>query len=134
MVPVYAAWALPTAGWLLLCSAWAKSKPFLWAIMIPVFAGIFVTWFDLMQLFYLQHGWFWMNIVGRALGSLVPGSWMPYNPAADGLMHGPETFSRLTSIGTAYHIFATPQLWIGAAAGAAMIFGAIRLRRWRDDN
>lgn len=134
MVPVYAAWALPTAGWLLLCSAWAKSKPFLWAIMIPVFAGIFVTWFDLMQLFDLQPGWFWKNIVGRALGSLVPGSWMPYNPAADGLMHGPETFSRLTSIGTAYHIFATPQLWIGAAAGAAMIFGAIRLRRWRDDN
>src|SRR3546814_806352 len=41
VIPVYALWALPTAGWLLLCSSWAKSKPFLWAIMIPVFAGIF---------------------------------------------------------------------------------------------
>ncbi|MGH8076652.1 MAG: hypothetical protein ACREPE_04920, partial [Lysobacter sp.] len=50
-IPIYALWALPTVGWLMLCSSWAKSKPFLWAIMIPVFAGIFVTWFDLMQLF-----------------------------------------------------------------------------------
>ncbi|MEO7199793.1 MAG: ABC-2 transporter permease, partial [Dokdonella sp.] len=50
-VPVYAIWALPTVGWLMLCSAWAPSKPFLWAVMIPVFAGIFVSWFDLMQLF-----------------------------------------------------------------------------------
>ncbi|HWJ93709.1 MAG TPA: hypothetical protein VNT33_03240, partial [Telluria sp.] len=37
-IPVYALWSLPTVGWLLLCSAWARSKPFLWAIMIPVFA------------------------------------------------------------------------------------------------
>src|SRR5690606_35567154 len=29
VIPVYALWALPTAGWLLLCSSWAKSKPFL---------------------------------------------------------------------------------------------------------
>jgi ABC-2 type transport system permease protein len=26
-----------------------------------------------------------------------------------------------------------PDLWIGAIAGAAMIFAAIRLRRWRDE-
>jgi ABC-2 type transport system permease protein len=28
---------------------------------------------------------------------------------------------------------ATAGAWIGAVAGAAMIFGAIRLRRWRDE-
>jgi ABC-2 type transport system permease protein len=28
---------------------------------------------------------------------------------------------------------ATASAWIGALAGAAMIFGAIRLRRWRDE-
>jgi ABC-2 type transport system permease protein len=33
-----------------------------------------------------------------------------------------------------YSVLTTPQLWIGAAAGIAMIFGAIRMRRWRDDN
>src|SRR5688572_22235054 len=26
-IPVYALWAMPTVGWLMLCSAWARSKP-----------------------------------------------------------------------------------------------------------
>ena len=51
MLPMYALWALPTVGWLMLCSAWARSKPFLWAVMIPVFAGIFVAWFDVCLLY-----------------------------------------------------------------------------------
>jgi ABC-2 type transport system permease protein len=29
--------------------------------------------------------------------------------------------------------YAMPELWIGAVAGAAFIYVAIRLRRWRDD-
>jgi ABC-2 type transport system permease protein len=131
-IPVYALWALPTVGWLMLCSAWARSKPFLWAIMIPVFAGIFVTWFDLMQLFDLESSWFWSNIVRRALLGTVPGGWI-----LDVDLHGtPDTLDRignLLSPATTYAALATPQLWIGAAAGAAMIFGAIRLRRWRDE-
>jgi ABC-2 type transport system permease protein len=28
---------------------------------------------------------------------------------------------------------ATAQAWVGAILGAAMIFGASRLRRWRDE-
>ncbi len=35
-IPVQVLWALPTVGWLLLCSCWARSKPFLWAVLIPV--------------------------------------------------------------------------------------------------
>src|SRR3546814_12732642 len=53
-IPVYALWALPTVGWLLLCSAWSHSKPFLCAIMVPLFTGIFVSWFDLMEMFNLD--------------------------------------------------------------------------------
>ena len=34
----------------------------------------------------------------------------------------------------AYSVLTTPQLWIGAAAGIAMLVAAVRLRRWRDDN
>ncbi len=57
-IPVYALWALPTAGWLLLCSAWAKSKPFLWAVMLPLFAGVIVSTTKIMPLFGLTTGWF----------------------------------------------------------------------------
>src|SRR5690606_17360945 len=133
VIPVYALWALPTAGWLLLCSAWAKSKPFLLAIMIPVFAGIFVSWFDLMQLFDLEAGWFWKNIVSRSLLSVVPGTWIDVIDLDGAGLHGPGQLTSLMSLRTSYSVLATPQLWIGAAAGAAMIAAAVRLRRWRDE-
>ena len=101
--------------------------------MIPVFAGIFVTWFDLMQLFDLEAGWFWKNIVGRSLMSVVPGTWFDV-AHLDGIeFHGPGQLTTLMSLRTNYSVLATPQLWIGAAAGVAMIVAAIRLRRWRDE-
>src|SRR5690606_11488023 len=50
-IPLYALWAMPTIGWLLLCSSWARSKPYLWAIMIPLFAGIFVAWLEFLGVF-----------------------------------------------------------------------------------
>ena len=140
MIPVYALWALPTVGWLLLCSAWSKSKPFLWAIMLPVFAGIFVSWFDIMNVFNLQSGWFWKNIVARGLLSAVPGTWfdaVTINNAhitSSEAARQIESVHQLLSLKTTYSVLLTPQLWIGAAAGAAMIYAAIRLRRWRDDN
>jgi ABC-2 type transport system permease protein len=131
-IPVYALWALPTVGWLMLCSAWARSKPFLWAVMIPVFTGIFVAWFDVMNVFNLDTGWFWAHIVGRSLLSVFPGTWMP---ATNGItVNGPEDFDMLTSVQQMYSVFGSLDLWIGAAVGVAMIIAAIRLRRWRDDN
>jgi ABC-2 type transport system permease protein len=130
-IPVYAIWALPTVGWLLLCSAWAKSKPFLWAIMIPVFAGIFVTWFDLMKVFDLEAGWFWSNIVGRALLGVVPGNWLIVAHSGHASI---DTVTQGLSPAMVWSTLSLPGAWIGAAAGVAMIFGAIQLRRWRDDN
>jgi ABC-2 type transport system permease protein len=131
-IPVYALWALPTAGWLLLCSAWAKSKPFLWAIMIPVFSGIFVSWVDLMNVFNLESGWFWQNVVARALLSMVPGSWLGN---ADLRHMTPDSVDRVAQVispATTWSMLLTPELWIGAVVGAAMIFAAIQLRRRRE--
>ena len=131
-IPLFALWALPTVGWLMLCSAWSKSKPFLWAIMIPLFAGIFVSWFDLMQLVNLDSSWFWRHVVGRSLLSLVPGSWMGDVAEMSGGLES-ATISNFLGVRSMYSVFATPQMWVGVVAGAAMIFGAIRLRRWRDE-
>ena len=133
-IPVYAVWALPTIGWLLLCSAWARSKPFLWAVLIPIFAGIFVSWFDLMQLFKLDSGWFWAHVTGRLLLSSVPGSDMFFRSSFEASNDGFENVEQLLSLSNAYGAFLQPAMWIGALAGAAMIYAAIRLRRWRDDN
>jgi ABC-2 type transport system permease protein len=137
LIPVYALWALPTVGWLMLCSAWARSKPFLWAIMLPVFSGILISWFNLMNVFRLDDGWYWKNIVFRGLFSVFPGTWY----ASSSMQHamsmnvdGPGDLANAIQIGKSWALFGSPELWIGAAVGAAMIYAAIRLRRWRDDN
>jgi ABC-2 type transport system permease protein len=132
-IPVYALWMLPTVGWLLLCSAWARSKPFLWAIMIPVFAGVIVSWFKLMGLFDLETLWFWKNVVARMLFSVAPVTWLDIARIEQMDLSGPGAARALFSLKSVYSTLLAPQLWIGAAAGAAMILGAIRLRRWRDE-
>jgi ABC-2 type transport system permease protein len=133
-IPVYALWSLPTVGWLLLCSAWSRSKPFLWAFMIPVFAGIFVSMFGFMHLFNMETGWFWQNIVARLLLGTAPLSWVQV-AHFENVQHfdGPAAVVSLINPATVWSSLLTPQLWIGVLAGAAMIFAAIRLRRWRDE-
>ena len=132
-IPVYALWALPTVGWLMLCSAWARSKPFLWALMIPAFAGIFVSWFDVMHVFNLESTWFWKNIVARLLFGTVPGSWFDSARFEHVNIDGPQAVSHLVNLRSMYSVLLTPELWLGVVAGAIMIFVAIRLRRWRDE-
>lgn len=134
-LPVYAFWALPTVGWLMLCSAWAKSKPFLWAVLLPVGLGVALTILDANSDYDLGATWFWQHIVARGLGSLVPGIEMVMLERWDlfGMLDTPAGFRIVTAPATAWHAFTTANLWIGAAVGAAMIALSIRLRRWREE-
>jgi len=137
LLPVYAIWALPTIGWLLLVSSWAKTKPFLWAVGVPLMTILLAKWIS-MALGGFEHDalnvqWLANEVVGRALGGLIPGIWFSFtgippelHPTNDGVdMQGLFAASWMT--------LATAKAWIGALIGAAMIFGAIRLRRWRDE-
>ncbi|WP_246606493.1 hypothetical protein [Novilysobacter antarcticus] len=132
-IPVFALWSLPTVGWLMLCSAWARTKPFLWALMVPLFAGIIVSWFQLMKMFNLDASWFWSNVVGRMLLGTVPGSELPYRQSAAQGSDGVKDLLAHMSASNVLSSLAMPSLWIGVVAGALMIFLAIRLRRWRDE-
>ena len=130
-LPIYALWALPSVGWLMLCSAWAKSKPFLWAIMIPVFSGVLISWFDLMSVFNLGSSWIWKNVVAHLLGGVFPGTWLfEMNPTS---LNTDGPINHIAIVQGMYSVLAKPQMWIGAVAGIAMIIAAIRLRRWRDE-
>jgi len=137
-VPVYALWAAPAVGWLMLCSAWARSKPFLWAVAAPVVAGLMVTWFGIMGVFNLPTQWFWSNIVGRALLSVFPGSHFAMDKHAfrgmsEGLGEAHNPLALISPTQT-YAVLASPNLWIGVAAGAALIAAAIWFRRTGDDS
>jgi ABC-2 type transport system permease protein len=134
-IPVNSLWALPSIGWLFLCSSFVRSKPFLWAVMLPVVSGVMVSMMKLMQSFSLESGWYWRHIVGRLLLSLIPGSWMWMDFGPANLAHlgnNPlEMADNFLSLSTLGNELASPDIWIGAVAGIAMIAAAIYFRQRR---
>ena len=133
-LPLYVLWSLPTVGWLLLCSAWAKSKPFLWALLLPLGAGLLLGWFEMMTKLDVSE-WFWEQIVPRLLLGTWPGSHL-FAAHANGygiMVNEPDDLNDLMARVVSLDLLASASLWIGVVAGVAMIFAAIRLRRWRDE-
>ncbi len=147
-LPLNFLWALPTFGWLLLCSAAVRSKPFLWALLVPLVAGVLNGWFALLGLPHVTAESFWAKGVLHLLGGTYYGSafaaaGLPTNmaiviPGSSGMtlpsvIHNGTALRNailhpLTSpvIGQAYLM---PELWIGAALGIGMIALAIWQRR-----
>ncbi|WP_266181719.1 hypothetical protein [Dyella humicola] len=135
-VPLYTLWALPAVGWLMFCSAWSRTKPFLWAMAVPVVLGLMVSWFGIMGLFNLPTAWFWTHVVQRVLLSVFPGSsivFSDHNLSSMSDMDSNDPLSVLSPAHT-YGLLATPNLWLGVAAGIALIAGAVWFRRVRDDS
>ena len=140
LIPVYLLWALPTVGWLLLVSSWARSKVFLWAVGTPLMSGALLAWANHAFKMGLNIEWYFQNVVLRLLGSVLPGAWFMFDESArqamehaDGPKGNPaEAISAFFN--EAYTSLASPVLWIGVAAGVGMIAAAIWLRRWREEN
>jgi ABC-2 type transport system permease protein len=130
MIGVNAVWALPTVGWLLLWSAAVRSKPFLWAIIIPVVAGVLNIWVGLLGLPHVRQDFYWGQIAARLLLSVVPGGWVNPDNTGHSMHFGELSAISFPAMGQA---FATPQMWIGAAVGIVLIAAAIWFRRWRDE-
>ena len=134
LVPIYALWALPTIGWLLMVSAWSRTKPLLWAIGVPLLTATLLSWINRMFQFSWDMGWFWKNIIGRLLASVVPGSWLGETaqslPSEDTVRASSAMSDLLTH---SWQLLGGANIWIGVALGVAMIYAAIRLRGWRDE-
>jgi ABC-2 type transport system permease protein len=117
----------------MMVSAWARTKVFLWAVGVPVLTGALISWFNAMFDFNWDVQWFWQHIVARGLLSVMPGSWYGFVATSDGLhMHnGHGDFGSIVASSWASLGFANA--WIGAVLGAAMIYVATRIRRWKDE-
>jgi ABC-2 type transport system permease protein len=128
LLPLYLLWTLPTVGWLLMVSAWARSRPFLWAVGIPVFVAGLIEWSNTILHFTHTTAWVWSDFFARILFSGVFRGWM-----APGLGGSQDmvTIQGPVLLDNSWRALGMPTLWIGALAGIAMIAIAIRLRRWR---
>jgi len=132
-IPVDALWALPTIGWLLFWSSFARSKPFLWAVILPIVVVALNGWFGVLGLPHVGGEIALKNVVGRLLLSVMPGSWLTSDGVSLGGHHmtfGMDDEHVLSSFDPSriYGITATPGMWIGIAAGIALIAAAIWFR------
>jgi ABC-2 type transport system permease protein len=135
MWPVYVLWAIPTVGWLLMVSAWARSKVFLWAVGMPILGLIVLKMADYVFKLNLNMEWISHNIVTRILGGLFPGIWVGFHDGTK--VVNMSQFQHGSDMGSAFsHAWMSLMdvgMWGGVVAGALMIFAAIKLRRWRDE-
>jgi ABC-2 type transport system permease protein len=104
-------WYLPFAAYLMLASVLAKRAPLVYAAMPPL-----------------------VLIIGESLmfeGAYVRGF------LAERFMFFGQSLQLLLDYddkpGYGLEVFLSPQLWIGVAVGAGMLYTVIRLRRYRDD-
>ena len=122
-------WYAPIAGYLLLLSAWAKNKVFLWTVLPPIALPI------------LEKVFLGSDHVGRFLGRRFGGfiEELKVDPHAfeTSSGHGSEHLPRVSDVYDAIHlanVFTSTEMWLGVAAAAAMVFVAIRIRRYRDES
>ena len=135
-LPVYMAWALPTIGWLMFCSAAARSKPFLWAVLVPVLACVVISMTTILPGVAIAHDRVWYTLAYRGLFSAVPGAWFPTISGvvdSSSAINTPDDLAGAINLARSWQAFASADLWIGAVVGIAFIAAAIRLRRWRDE-
>jgi ABC-2 type transport system permease protein len=133
LLPVYALWALPTVGWLLMVSAWAKSKVFLWAVGTPVIVILIVKWAEQLAGSDMNVDWFIQNVVARGLLGLLPGAWFGFEQVKPELLTDGRAMDFGNVFAQSWMTLAAPSVWVGAIAGGLMIFAAMRLRRWKDE-
>jgi ABC-2 type transport system permease protein len=135
-LPVYSLWALPSIGWLMLCSAWARTKPFVWAVLLPILVGALLSWLDMLPGIDTPHETIWYVLGFRGLLSIVPGTWFlneEVDTSHEVEINGPEDLQHVFNFSGSWSALTTLDLWIGVVLGVAMIYAAIRLRRWRDE-
>ena len=119
-VPMIVLWYLPIAGYLLVVSVWARKNAFLWAVL-PWAAMLLI---ELM----ITQGTNVLEFLGDRFGGYarIIGTDAHVDPDPDKI------------IGAAYElmgrVYGDYHIWVGAIAGVALIYAAVRIRRYRDDS
>lgn len=125
-------WLLPVYGWLLLVSAWARSKPFLWAVLVPVVLAVLEVWVNLTASLRLGFK-FGDLLLSRVVTGFAPLSWKSTGEGESIMVGAPgERYSTEWSV--LIDRLTTLDMWSGVLIGVAFIAAAVWLRRYRDDS
>ena len=117
-------WYLPLLTYLMVVSVWARRNAFLWAVLPPV--SILAI-----EGMILQSNHFGDFLGRRFIGMfeiMEQGVRGVMGERGEGFVTVREVFDAVTAVFT--HV----ETWAGVLAAAAMIFAAIRIRRYRDDS
>lgn len=131
-VPLDALWALPAIGWLLFWSAWARSKPFLWAVMLPLLVIFANAWIGMLGGPSFGSTKQVAHIAGRLLLSVMPGSWISSDFSTGGMTMqarlGNGDDLSLIDPSRMLAVLTSAEIWIGVIVGLALIAAAIWIR------
>jgi len=112
----------------MMVSAWAKRAVILWSFLPPLVLFIIERWF------------LGTNLVGRVIAERLTGlPAVALSPGGDKSWHVDGASHALTLPSSVFHFInpsgflASPQTWIGAAVGVALIVAAIQLRMRRSE-
>jgi ABC-2 type transport system permease protein len=119
-VPMVVLWYLPIAGYLLVVSVWVRKNAFLWAVLPWVFLLLIEG--------LITRTEFTGQFLGQRFGGFV--DVMDLEKSRD---FGPDEMLG-QAFGYIGRVYADWRLWAGAVAGAALIYGAARIRRFRDES
>jgi ABC-2 type transport system permease protein len=102
---------------------------------VPLVAAVLLKWLDYLLgmtgNMTINADWIINNVLEAGLLGLIPGTWFMHAPDLPMPTH--SGVDMMTMLGYSWSTLARPALWAGVVAGVAMILGAIRLRRWRDE-
>ena len=123
-VVVAALWHAPIYGYLLLVSAFARRSAFLWAVLPPL---------ALMMLEEIATGtnYVWDLVKYRFVGYFEEAFTSIQMPMMNVKGHGHAAFGRLPEMDPV-RFFTSPGLWLGLVVAAALLAGAVWLRRTRE--
>jgi ABC-2 type transport system permease protein len=128
MIVTTALWYLPIAAYLLVVSAWAKRAVMLWSLLPPLALVLAERWFLDSHVIAGELGERLVGYPWRAFRD-DPGSSSWVTTVVEN-----DTITTPTSIWGFFNaagFFSSPETWIGAAVGVALIVCAIQLRTRR---
>jgi ABC-2 type transport system permease protein len=121
-------WYAPIAGYMLAVSAWARRSVLMWIILPPVL------------LTFLEQIVFNSNRIAAFLGRRLAGFFEVLGRDGPQMRRGVNSsgeridqITRQLDAITATELLGSAELWLGVVVAIALVFVAIRMRRYRDD-